>query len=148
MQGLFKGVKTSVPYAFIATSQLTTFGVTKEWLSQCEFFKEAKFATTLAAGMAGAVVLSFLMTPFDYVVTSYSNQPKDQNGKGVLYSNYRDCVLRLLKTQGTSSFVRGFDSMFLKIGPHTFLCLVFWDGFKHLNDNYNKDSAGQVFEKL
>lgn len=135
-------MKTSVPYAFIATSQLTTFGITKERLSQYEIFKEAKLATAVAAGTAGAVVLSFLMTPFDHVVTNYSNQSKDKNGKGVLYNNYRDCIVKLLKTQGAGSFIRGFDAMFLKIGPHTLLCLVFWDGFKHLNDNY-KDSAGR-----
>lgn len=120
--------------------------MTKEWLSQFETFKESKYATTFAAGAAGAVVLSSLMTPFDHVVTNYSNQPKDKNGKGVLYNNYRDCIWKLLRNQGAGSFVRSFDSMFLKIGPHTFLCLVFWDGFKHLNDSYNDSSAGQIFE--
>lgn len=134
--GLFRGVKTSVPYAFIATSQLTTFGCAKEWLSGYDVFREAKVATSIAAGTAGAVVLSALMTPFEHVVTTYNSQKKDGNGKGVVYGGYRDCIVGIVRTQGVASFLRGFDSMFLKIGPHTLLCLVFWDALKHLNDNF------------
>lgn len=85
------------------------------------------------------------MTPFENIVTTYSSQPKDKNGNGILYNNYRDCIIKMLRKQGITSFVKGFDSVLLKTGPHTLLCLVFWDGFKHVNEHYIS-SAGQNLE--
>lgn len=79
LKGLFKGIRTCVPYAFIGTSQLTTFGCTKDFLNQYESFKKDKLLTATIAGTAGAVVLSFFMTPFDYIVSRYSYQGNHQN---------------------------------------------------------------------
>lgn len=144
VRGLFKGIKTCVPYAFIGTSQLTAFGCTKDYLNQYDVFKEDKLLTATIAGTSGAVVLSALMTPFDNIVSKYNYQAKDSKGKGLKYSSYTDCILKTYRAEGAASFVRGFGSMFLKIGPHTILCLVFWDGLKHLQENYWK-KPGSVY---
>lgn len=74
VRGLFKGIKTCVPYAFIGTSQLTAFGCTKDYLNQYDVFKEDKLLTATIAGTSGAVVLSALMTPFDNIVSKYNYQ--------------------------------------------------------------------------
>lgn len=65
----------------------------------------------------------------------------DAKGKGLTYSSYTDCILKSYKKEGAGAFVKGFGSMFIKIGPHTILCLVFWDGLKHLHENYWKHSS-------
>lgn len=74
MSGLFKGGVTSVPRAFIGTSQLTTFGCTKEFLHEYDWFRENPILETFLASLVGGTVLSILMTPVDLVLTKYYNQ--------------------------------------------------------------------------
>lgn len=59
----------------------------------------------------------------------------DAKGKGVLYENYMDCVIKIYKSEGVLAFYKGIGPMYLRLGPHTVLCLVFWD---HLRSLYNR----------
>jgi solute carrier family 25 protein 34/35 len=86
--------------------------------------------------MVGGIAISVMMTPFDLIMTRLYNQPVDANGKGLLYSNYVDCVIKIFKTEGFSAFYKGVGPMYLRLGPHTVLCLVFWDELKMLYDKF------------
>lgn len=54
----------------------------------------------------------------------------DQYGRGVLYSNYMNCVHKIYKTEGISAFYKGVGPMYFRLGPHSVLSLMFWDKFR------------------
>lgn len=63
----------------------------------------------------------------------------EKNGKGKHYNNYVDCVTKIYKTEGISAFYKGVGAIYFRLGPHTVLCLVFWDVFKDLFDKMVKN---------
>ncbi|CAH1378862.1 solute carrier family 25 member 35-like isoform X1 [Tenebrio molitor] len=136
-KGLFRGAGASVPRAFVgSTSQLTSFKYSKEFLNKYEYFQGRPLLTSFCGSMVGGIAISVMMTPFDLIMTRLYNQPVDANGKGLLYSNYVDCVIKIFKTEGFSAFYKGVGPMYLRLGPHTVLCLVFWDELKMLYDKF------------
>lgn len=69
----------------------------------------------------------------------------DDKGKGRIYSSYMDCVNKIYKLEGFVGFFKGTGPNYLRIGPHTVLCLVFWDELKRIHDNFLKD--GKTMKK-
>lgn len=155
MKGLFRGSAAVVPRAFIAsTSQLTSFNYTKEWLNELATFKSHPFLVSFLGSMIGGIVISVMVTPFDLVLMRLYNQGNnsislskhifkcilcsgiDVNGKGVLYKSYFDCVGKIYKTEGIYAFYKGLGPMYFRLGPHTVLCLTFWDKFKEIYSQY------------
>lgn len=47
-----------------------------------------------------------------------------------------DCVRKTYHMEGLHAFYKGIGPLYLRLGPHTVLCLVFWDEFKNLHENY------------
>lgn len=47
-----------------------------------------------------------------------------------MYSSYFDCVRKVWAKEGLLGLYKGFVPCFARIGPHTMLCLVFWDLLK------------------
>ncbi|XP_008198494.2 solute carrier family 25 member 35 isoform X1 [Tribolium castaneum] len=137
IKGLFRGAGASIPRAFVgSTSQLTSFKYSKEFLNQYDYFSDKPLLTSFCGSMVGGVAISVMMTPFDLIMTRLYNQPVDPQGKGLLYANYFDCVIKIFKTEGVSAFYKGVGPMYLRLGPHTVLCLVFWDELKRLYDKF------------
>lgn len=60
----------------------------------------------------------------------------DDRGKGKLYSSYFDCVKKVYKTEGPLGFYKGLGPNYVRLGPHTMLCLVFWDELNALYKKY------------
>lgn len=46
-----------------------------------------------------------------------------------------DCVTKIYKSEGATAFYKGIGPMYVRLAPHTVLCLVFWD---HLSATYTK----------
>ncbi|KAJ8943469.1 hypothetical protein NQ318_006321 [Aromia moschata] len=157
IRGFFRGATASLPRAFIGTSQLTSFAVAKESLNKFETFKSNPlFATTLASAVAG-LVLSMAMTPFDLVLTKMYKQAIGSTSKGQSYTGYLDCMKKIYLQKGMKPFYRGMGPLYLKLGPHTLLCLVFWEELKGIYDyssektNINSNdnaSLGIFYEKM
>lgn len=59
-------------------------------------------------------------------------------GRGQLYSSYMDCVKKVYQIEGPLGFYKGLGPNYIRLGPHTMLCLVFWD---ELNILYKKISS-------
>lgn len=110
---------------------------------------------SFAASMVSGVVMSAFMTPFDLVSTRLYNQGRffslsnitqlflfefflgvDASGKGLLYSGYIDCVGKIWKSEGFLGFYKGIGPSYLRLGPHTVLCLVFWDKLRIMYSDY------------
>ncbi|CAB0002570.1 unnamed protein product [Nesidiocoris tenuis] len=87
---------------------------------------------TFIASMVGGVVVAFAMGPLDVISTRLYNQGVDQKGRGLLYDGYIDCVKKMWKTEGLAGFYKGIVPCYVRIGPHTVLCFVFWDQLKQL----------------
>ncbi|XP_056642002.1 solute carrier family 25 member 35-like [Diorhabda sublineata] len=139
VKGLFQGVTASMPRGFVgSTSQLIGFDYSKQYLLQYDYFKDKKLLTAFLGSMVGGVAISFAMTPFDLIMTRLYNQPTDSHGNGILYKNYMDCVTKIYKTEGPSAFYKGVGPMYLRLGPHTVLCLVFWDSLNGLYCRFKK----------
>ncbi|XP_060528398.1 solute carrier family 25 member 35-like [Cylas formicarius] len=136
VRGLFRGGAASVPRAFVGGSaQLISFEYAKQ-LIQSYGITEHFLLKSFLGSMVGGVSLTIAMTPFDLILTRLYNQPTDEKGKGLLYRNYGDCIVRIYKTEGILAFYKGIGPMYLRLGPHTVLCLVFWDILKNVYDKY------------
>lgn len=163
---MFRGAGASIPRAFVgSTSQLTSFDYAKQYLNKYEYFQDKKLLTSFLGSMVGGAFISVAMTPFDLVLTRLYNQRKftkyrhfyiknkhinaylilllkaiDDRGKGKLYTSYMDCVTKIFKTEGLSAFYKGVGPQYLRLGPHTVLCLVFWDELKALQNKFINDN--------
>nr|XP_023021255.1 solute carrier family 25 member 35-like [Leptinotarsa decemlineata] len=137
IRGFFRGATASLPRAFIGTSQLTSFAVAKESLNKFETFQQHPLFTTVLAGTAAGVVLSMAMTPFDMVLTNMYKQAIGAKPNGPMYRGYFDCMKGIYMKNGLRPFYKGMGPLYLKLGPHTMLCLLFWEQFKGIYENYS-----------
>lgn len=140
-RGLFRGASASLPRAFIgSTSQLTSFSYCKEWLTHHNMFVDSPVLKAFFSSMVGGIVVAINMTPFDLISTRIYNQGVDAQGRGLIYKGYMDCVVKIMKTEGFFGFYKGIGPSYLRLGPHTVLCLVFWD----ILNGYYRSLAGYV----
>ncbi|KAL1491540.1 hypothetical protein ABEB36_012122 [Hypothenemus hampei] len=146
IRGFFRGATTSLPRALIGTSQLTSYAVAKETLNTFELFAKNPFFETVIAGLVAGLVLSVTMTPFETVISSMYQQAIAARAPEK-YSGYLDCVKKIYKNNGLKPFYKGMGLIYLKLGPHTALLLVFWEELKGVYDNYEKNE-NTVFDKF
>ena len=83
--------------------------------------KETWKSNIIGATLSGFVV-AIVINPLDVVSTRMYNQPNLKR----IYSGYFDCVMKILKTEGIAAFYKGLFAQYLRIGPHSFLSLIFW----------------------
>ncbi|KAL1490264.1 hypothetical protein ABEB36_012988 [Hypothenemus hampei] len=136
IRGLFRGAQATVPRAFIGgSSQLVCFEYTKQLLDRYNVTSNALLKSFLGS-MVGGIAVSVVMTPFDLIMTRLYNQPSDANGKGLMYRSYFDCVKKIYQSEGLLAFYKGLGPMYLRLGPHTVLCLVFFDQLRSVAYKY------------
>ncbi|XP_017777111.1 PREDICTED: solute carrier family 25 member 35-like isoform X2 [Nicrophorus vespilloides] len=135
--GLYKGGMASLPRAFVASSaQLLGFSYAKQFILREEYFQTRPLLTSFCSSFVGGIAISVLVTPFDLILTRLYNQGVGADGKGLLYNGYFDCVSKVYHTEGLRAFYKGIGPMYMRLGPHTVLTLVFWDIFKDLQHKY------------
>ncbi|KAK9744862.1 Mitochondrial carrier protein [Popillia japonica] len=128
IKGLFRGAVSQIPRASIGSAaQLTSFEYAKQWLKKNGYFEQSVVLQLFVASMIGGINVTLMMTPFDLIATRLYNQGVDAHGKGVLYSNFADCVIKIWKSEGFLGFYKGIGPQYVRLGPHTVLCLIFWD---------------------
>ncbi|KAF2880648.1 hypothetical protein ILUMI_25542 [Ignelater luminosus] len=137
IQGLYRGIGAVIPRAFVAsTSQLTTFTYAKEELTKYNILENSPYSKSFLASMISGIVFSGMVSPFDLVLIRLYNQGVDAQGRGLLYKNYIDCVVKIYQTEGVLGFYKGLGTIYVRLGPHTVLCLMFWDLFKDIHQRY------------
>lgn len=135
--GLYRGSSAAIPRAFVAsTAQLTSFTFTKESLNEYEYYRAHPILTSFLSSMIGGIAISVLAAPFDLVMTRVYNQGVDNKGKGLFYTSYMDCVYKIYKSEGIAAFYKGVGPMYMRLGPHSVLCLMFWDYYKYLYQSF------------
>lgn len=131
--GLWRGSSASMLRVTTGSAvQLSSFSSAKEYILKKEWFDSQSIMVPLSASMLSGVVLAVAMTPFDVVATRIYNQKVDEHGRGLMYNSIFDVFKKVMKAEGLMGFYKGLGAHYFRIGPHTLLCLVFWDKLKTL----------------
>ncbi|XP_060528397.1 solute carrier family 25 member 35-like [Cylas formicarius] len=138
--GLFRGAAASVPRILVGGPvQLISFEYAKLGFERYDYIADRPLLKSFLASMVGGIALTAVGTPFDLILTRIYNQPIDSHGKGILYKNYADCIRKVYNSEGVMGFYKGIGPMYLRLGPHTVLCLIFWDQLKSLHAQYARN---------
>ncbi|XP_034193429.1 solute carrier family 25 member 35 [Osmia lignaria lignaria] len=133
---LYRGWYANIPRIFVGSAtQLTTFGLTADWLRSLKIFTDQPLLLTFFASLIGGSCVALTMQPFDVLATRLYNQRTDAAGKGMLYNGLLDAFIKILRTEGLTGLYKGIFPTWMRIAPHTVLCLVFYEKLDQL---YNK----------
>ncbi|XP_043466673.1 solute carrier family 25 member 35-like [Leptopilina heterotoma] len=130
---LYRGWYANIPRVFVGSAtQLTTFGLISDVLKPYSIFTDRPILLTFVASLIGGSCVALTMQPFDVLATRLYNQGVDAKGKGVLYSGLSDAFLKIFKTEGVIGLYKGVFPTWMRIAPHTVLCLVFYEKLTQL----------------
>ncbi|XP_042222666.1 solute carrier family 25 member 35-like [Homarus americanus] len=142
IRGLWRGASTSVPRVGVGSaSQLFTYTKSKDWLDHYGLYSRDSWQSTFFGAMASGLVISSCMSPFDVIATRIYNQGLDKQGRGLLYKSITDCVVKTFRAEGIWGFYKGWSAIYFRIGPHSFLNLMFWDLLQKLIMNHKEPSG-------
>lgn len=65
----------------------------------------------------------------------------DASGKGTLYNGIGDALVKIFRTEGLTGLYKGTFPTWMRIAPHTVLCLVFYE---ELDQLYSKLRSSRV----
>ena len=134
--GLWRGVSGAVARVSVGSAaQLSIFSTPKDIIKKKNVFKEDSWLVPATASMLSGFGVVMLMTPFDVVCTRLYNQGISVTGRGLLYDGLVDCCVKIFKREGIWGLYKGIGPHYFRIGPHTFLSLLFWD---ELRKKYTK----------
>ncbi|XP_047492224.1 solute carrier family 25 member 35-like isoform X1 [Penaeus chinensis] len=133
VKGLWRGATTSIPRVGVGSAaQLFSYSKSKDWLDHYGLYSRDSWQSTFVGAMVSGLVIASCMSPFDVVATRVYNQGLDKHGRGLLYKGITDCILKIYKTEGVWGFYKGWSAIYFRIGPHSFLNLIFWDHLQKL----------------
>jgi hypothetical protein len=78
----------------------------------------------MVAALAAAFATVVANNPADVVRSRLYNQPRDQQGKGLLYRSAGHALQRILREEGFRGLYKGYWSHFMRAGPHYVITFV------------------------
>ncbi|KAG1963577.1 mitochondrial uncoupling protein [Pimephales promelas] len=81
------------------------------------------------ASICSGLVAATMGTPADVVKTRVMNQPRDSNGRGLLYKSSTDCLVQSVRREGFFSLYKGFLPTWFRMAPWS---LTFWLTFEQM----------------
>ena len=128
-----------------SAAQLSSFSKSKEFISKLNIYPENSWLISASASMVSGLAVVLVATPFDVICTRLYNQGTTASGRSVLYTDIIDCILKILKNEGIHGFYKGLGPHYFRMGPHTFLSLLFWDELrKFYCSNFDRSSASAI----
>ena len=125
--GLWRGTVPTVQRATLLTaSQVPAYDHVKHLMLEGGHMREGylcHFFCSMVAGVVAAAVTS----PVDLVKSRMMIQPIDEAGRGTLYATTTDCFKTVVRTEGGLALFKGFNSQWLRIGPHTTVSLMVFE---------------------
>ena len=91
-------------------------------MSRHSGLQRGSWLSNLAGALLSGFVVAVVINPLDVVTTRLYNQPAQAR----MYSSYLDCVVKISRTEGLRAFYKGLVAQYFRIGPHSFLSLLFW----------------------
>ncbi|XP_074102543.1 solute carrier family 25 member 35-like [Cotesia typhae] len=136
LAGLYQRWYANIPRVFVGSAtQLTAFSLIGDWLKTFSIFNGHPLMLTFCSAVIGGSSVALTMQPFDVVATRLYNQGSDSRGQGVLYKNFLDALIKISRTEGLYGLYKGTFPTWMRIAPHTVLCLCFYE---HLERFYDK----------
>ena len=105
-----------------SAAQLVTYSYVMDRLTRNTSLRAGSWQSNVIGAVLSGFVVAVVINPLDVVATRIYNQP----GQARLYSGYMDCVLKIVMKEGITAFYKGLFAQYLRIGPHSFLSLIFW----------------------
>lgn len=123
VRGLWQGVTASIPRISVGSAaQLVTYTYVRDTLDKNTRFRAGSWQNNVMGAALSGFVVAVMINPLDVVSTRLYNQSVQAR----LYSGYMDCVKKIVMKEGLSAFYKGLFAQYLRIGPHSFLSLIFW----------------------
>ncbi|KAM8809566.1 UCP4 protein, partial [Eudromia elegans] len=123
MRGLWAGWVPNVQRAALVNmGDLTTYDSVKHFLLLNTSLVDNSITHSVASACSG-LVAAILGTPADVVKTRIMNQPRDCQGRGLLYKSSVDCLTQTVQGEGFMSLYKGFIPTWMRMAPWS---LVFW----------------------
>ncbi|KAM4787047.1 mitochondrial uncoupling protein 4 isoform 1-T1 [Cyanocitta cristata] len=123
VRGLWAGWVPNVQRAALVNmGDLTTYDSVKHFLLLNTTLVDNSVTHSLSSACSG-LVAAVLGTPADVVKTRIMNQPRDKQGKGLLYKSSMDCLIQTVQGEGFLSLYKGFIPTWMRMAPWS---LVFW----------------------
>uniref|UniRef100_A0A8B9G2V8 Solute carrier family 25 member 27 n=1 Tax=Amazona collaria TaxID=241587 RepID=A0A8B9G2V8_9PSIT len=108
--------------ALVNMGDLTTYDSVKHFLLLNTPLMDNGVTHSVASSCSG-LVAAVLGTPADVVKTRVMNQPRDKQGRGLLYKSSTDCLTQTVQGEGFMSLYKGFIPTWMRMAPWS---LVFW----------------------
>ncbi len=141
IMGLYQGFNASLPRILSnSVSQLVSYSYIKDELEEMAIFPEDSLWVSCVGGFLSGFIVVAVMTPFDVISIRMCNQPMNELKQGIVYSSYKDCVMKTFKFEGLSGFYKGTVPQYIRLGPQNFLQLMVWDYLNHMTRHYGKSS--------
>ncbi|NXS21715.1 UCP4 protein, partial [Mystacornis crossleyi] len=123
VRGLWAGWVPNVQRAALVNmGDLTTYDSVKHFLLLNTTLVDNSVTHSLSSACSG-LVAAVLGTPADVVKTRIMNQPRDKQGRGLLYKSSTDCLIQTVQGEGFMSLYKGFIPTWMRMAPWS---LVFW----------------------
>ncbi|XP_008498061.2 mitochondrial uncoupling protein 4 [Calypte anna] len=123
IRGLWAGWVPNVQRAALVNmGDLTTYDSVKHFLLLNTPLVDSSVTQSVASCCSG-LVAAVLGTPADVVKTRIMNQPRDAQGRGLLYKSSMDCLVQTVEGEGFLSLYKGFIPTWMRMAPWS---LVFW----------------------
>ncbi|XP_061846103.1 mitochondrial uncoupling protein 4 [Colius striatus] len=129
IRGLWAGWVPNVQRAALVNmGDLTTYDSVKHFLLLNTPLVDNSVTHSVASCCSG-LVAAVLGTPADVVKTRIMNQPRDQQGRGLLYKSSMDCLIQTVQGEGFMSLYKGFIPTWMRMAPWS---LVFWLSYEQI----------------
>lgn len=123
VRGLWAGWVPNVQRAALVNmGDLTTYDSVKHFLLLNTTLVDNSVTHSVSSVCSG-LVAAVLGTPADVVKTRIMNQPRDKQGRGLLYKSSMDCLIQTVQGEGFMSLYKGFIPTWMRMAPWS---LVFW----------------------
>ncbi|KAJ8355784.1 hypothetical protein SKAU_G00185780 [Synaphobranchus kaupii] len=129
IRGLWAGWVPNVQRAALVNlGDLTTYDTVKHVLLRNTSLQDNSLCHALASTCSGLVAAT-MGTPADVVKTRIMNQPRDGNGRGILYKSSTDCLIQSVQGEGLKSLYKGFIPTWMRMAPWS---MTFWLTFEQI----------------
>ncbi|XP_039710770.1 mitochondrial uncoupling protein 4 [Pteropus medius] len=131
IRGLWAGWVPNIQRAALVNmGDLTTYDTVKHYLV-LNTPLEDNIMTHSLSSLCSGLVASILGTPADVIKSRIMNQPRDKQGRGLLYKSSTDCLIQAVQGEGFMSLYKGFLPSWLRMTPWS---LVFWLTYEKIRE--------------
>ncbi|XP_059034160.1 mitochondrial uncoupling protein 4 isoform X4 [Mustela lutreola] len=131
IRGLWAGWVPNIQRAALVNmGDLTTYDTVKHYLV-LNTPLEDNIMTHGLSSLCSGLVASILGTPADVIKSRIMNQPRDKQGRGLLYKSSTDCLIQAVQGEGFMSLYKGFLPSWLRMTPWS---LVFWLTYEKIRE--------------